>query len=231
MSTDKNARGRPRCGATKRDGSPCRHGAGWGTDHAGIGRCKLHGGSTPTHRRSAEVECQRRAVASLGLSLEVDPAEALLDAVHEAAANVAFLREIVSALPVHPEPDELVGSSRDSKGQIVQQWRHGEAGLYRNTFHVSGQPTGEARPNVLLTLYSEERDRLVRYAKAALDAGVEERRVRLAEAEAADLFAGIGQAIRAAAMTAQQAEVFQRSLADSLRARQPLVALGAGTVR
>ena len=34
------------CGATKRDGSgdACEQPAGWGTDHVGEGRCKLHGG-------------------------------------------------------------------------------------------------------------------------------------------------------------------------------------------
>lgn len=35
------------CNARKTDGSGhCRHEAGWGTDHFGMGRCKLHGGST-----------------------------------------------------------------------------------------------------------------------------------------------------------------------------------------
>ena len=34
------------CGAKTRDGTPCAHPAGWGTDHPGVGRCKLHGGST-----------------------------------------------------------------------------------------------------------------------------------------------------------------------------------------
>jgi len=36
------------CGAkTKGDGEPCKRPAGWGTDHPGVGRCKLHGGATP----------------------------------------------------------------------------------------------------------------------------------------------------------------------------------------
>lgn len=38
---------KPTCGAKTRSGGPCRHEAGWGTDHPGAGRCKLHGGSTP----------------------------------------------------------------------------------------------------------------------------------------------------------------------------------------
>lgn len=32
------------CGAKSRRGTPCRRPAGWGTDHQGAGRCKLHGG-------------------------------------------------------------------------------------------------------------------------------------------------------------------------------------------
>lgn len=35
------------CGAKTRSGTPCNQPAGWGTDHLGEGRCKLHGGSSP----------------------------------------------------------------------------------------------------------------------------------------------------------------------------------------
>jgi len=36
------------CGAkTKKSGEPCQKPAGWGTDHVGVGKCKLHGGATP----------------------------------------------------------------------------------------------------------------------------------------------------------------------------------------
>lgn len=43
-----------RCGATTRSGASCRHEAGWGTDHVGTGRCKLHGGSVPVGRASGQ---------------------------------------------------------------------------------------------------------------------------------------------------------------------------------
>jgi hypothetical protein len=39
------------CGARARSGKPCRRPAGWGTEHAGYGACKLHGGSTPNAAR------------------------------------------------------------------------------------------------------------------------------------------------------------------------------------
>jgi len=33
------------CGGECTDGTPCKRPAGWGTDHVGEGRCKLHGGN------------------------------------------------------------------------------------------------------------------------------------------------------------------------------------------
>ena len=38
---------KPKCEAKTRAGHPCRKPAGWGTDHNGTGRCKLHGGKSP----------------------------------------------------------------------------------------------------------------------------------------------------------------------------------------
>lgn len=38
--------GYPRCGAKTRAGTPCQQKAGWGTEHVGTGRCKLHGGKS-----------------------------------------------------------------------------------------------------------------------------------------------------------------------------------------
>jgi hypothetical protein len=63
-----------KCGGKlkRRDGT-CARPAGWGTDHPGTGRCKLHGGSTPSHRK-AGVEAQARAeLARLDLPPVEDP--------------------------------------------------------------------------------------------------------------------------------------------------------------
>lgn len=35
------------CAAKTRSGAPCQKEPGWGTDHVGQGRCRLHGGATP----------------------------------------------------------------------------------------------------------------------------------------------------------------------------------------
>lgn len=61
-----------KCGAKNRAGSPCARPAGWGTDHAGSGRCKLHGGAAPIkHGRYSKV-ARARLGEYLDL-LEADP--------------------------------------------------------------------------------------------------------------------------------------------------------------
>src|SRR5687768_3240460 len=59
------------CGArTRQTGQPCSRPAGWGTDHAGLGKCKLHGGASSgrppihgryslAHRRSLQAKVER----------------------------------------------------------------------------------------------------------------------------------------------------------------------------
>ena len=42
-------------------------------------------------------------------------------------------------------------------------------------------------PNILITMWGEERDRAVRFAKLALDVGVDERQVRISEQQGAML--------------------------------------------
>jgi hypothetical protein len=41
-----------KCEAKTRAGTPCRKPAGWGTDHVGQGRCRLHGGASLRGRAS-----------------------------------------------------------------------------------------------------------------------------------------------------------------------------------
>jgi hypothetical protein len=155
-----------RCGANTKRGAVCNKPAGWGTPY-GHGRCKLHDGATPTHLRAAERREAERAVAVFGVPREVDPQVALLEEVHRAAGHVAWLGEVVAHL---------------GKNKVVH-------GIVRTVQLPDGSRTVEARAaiNVWVKLYQEERDRLVRVAKAAIDAGVEERQVRLAEGQAQQL--------------------------------------------
>lgn len=202
----------PRCGAKTRNGTPCKRPAGAGTQHVGAGACKLHGGSVPNHQAKATRELAQRACMRLGIPVEINPADALLHAVWEAAGNVEFYRQLVEELEAHPEEGEY---SEDSEGKT--RYRPGKRGIYGETYHISGIPTGEATVHVLVQLYNEERDRLVKYSSEALRAGVEERRVRLAESEARVLFAAVGFALSEANLSLEQQDTIRRSIAIRLR--------------
>jgi hypothetical protein len=92
------------CGATTRSGGACARPAGWGTDHAGHGPCKLHAGSTPTvRRRYAQEEAIEHARVALDEIPEIDPLDAALVNVRIAHAVVAFHRAKIASL-------ETVGS-------------------------------------------------------------------------------------------------------------------------
>jgi hypothetical protein len=52
--SSKSGAGSSRCGANRKSGGTCGQAPGWGTDHPGVGTCKLHGGSTLTGRKHAE---------------------------------------------------------------------------------------------------------------------------------------------------------------------------------
>ena len=63
----------PICGAAKRQGGgPCTQKAGWGTDHVGEGKCKLHGGSSPI-KSGRYSNIKRERIRELTEQFEADP--------------------------------------------------------------------------------------------------------------------------------------------------------------
>lgn len=92
IETTGTGHGQGPCGARTRSGGTCGKTAGWGTEHVGIGRCKLHGGCTPTQVKTARAEQARQAVAAFGLPLDVEPHEALREELHR-AADLGFVRQ------------------------------------------------------------------------------------------------------------------------------------------
>lgn len=152
-----------RCGATTRGGGACKKPAGWGTPYK-TGRCRLHGGGTPTHLAAARAEQARRDVVTYGLPRDIDPAAALLEEVHRTAGHVAWLAAKIREL-----------SESELTWGITQETE-------KTATLIPGTDTKTAaRPNVWLDLYHRERAHLVKVSKAAIDAGVSERLVRLAE--------------------------------------------------
>jgi hypothetical protein len=172
--------------------------------------------------RSAEIEIARRECLSLGLSIVTDPTQALMDELWEAEANCQFYRQLVAQLPSHPGADEFIPPEDDGDNG---HWERGETGVYGRTYHVSGIATGEAKPHILVVLYNQERDRRRAVAEAMLRANVEERRVRMVEADAAKILRAQMTALLAVGL-GDRLEDFRRAFVDALRASEP-VALGS----
>lgn len=81
------------CGGKKRQGEgTCTRPAGWGTDHAGFGKCKLHGGCAPSSRIAA-VEAQARQVLA---RLDVPPVDDPLSELARIAGQVVAWKDMLA---------------------------------------------------------------------------------------------------------------------------------------
>ena len=162
--------------------------------------CVTHGGRTQAlsrrvtaYRNEQEAE---HAANMLGLvDFDISPTEALLQEVREAAANVAFFRARVQALvgerdlddPAHP----LIWGQSSEKSISASQFPG------TDEEHVAGAHTW-------FLMYQTERDRMTKAAQMALRAGVEERRIRLAETGADAILGRIRQILNALDLTPLQ---------------------------
>lgn len=131
--------------------------------------CGKHGGRSPQAIAAAEQrlaeEAALKVMRRFGGPIDTTPTEALLDTVKWTAGYVAWLREQVASIS---SDEKLVwGMTRRKSG-----------GEDRGTTH-------ESKPNVWLVLLGEWQDRLVKVCAEAIKAGIEERRVRLAEGQGA----------------------------------------------
>lgn len=165
-----------KCKARKTDGSPC-------PNYAMNGQlvCHAHGGrAAQSKAKAAERMSEQRAIKAMqtyGLPLDISPGDALLQEVRHTAGHVAWLREKVREL----EDSDLV-------------WGMTEQAEKKATEFEGVDTTYGAKPNVWVDLYMRERKHLIDVAKAALSAGIEERKVRLAEQQGAlvaDVIRGI----------------------------------------
>lgn len=123
--------------------------------------CMSHGGNAPQVRKAAERrlldESARRECDRLGILVEIDPAEALITAVWRAQGNLAYYEAQVAQLS-SPITTET-----------------GPGGAFKEA------------PHPLIVLYHEAEKWAANVAVSALRAGVEERRVRMAERDATQI--------------------------------------------
>lgn len=185
-------------------GDPCRRPAGWGTDHRGVGPCRIHLGSSPAHRvHGARVLADiqlRKELKAFAVPLEgpLDPQQTLLAMVREAAGNVAYLGARVRELSEkddHAREDTLIAedlesddahvSGRGTKWSRLTGYTRG-AGLFgpdivvdkEGDEHVVGE-----KERGMVKLYGEWVDRLAKFSKMALDAGIAKAQVELAKTQ------------------------------------------------
>lgn len=177
------------CGSPKRQDppGPCTRPKGWGTAHPGIGNCKHHGGSTPSHTKAAQTEQARRDVELFGAAKDIHPAEALLELVQWTAGEVDYWRQQVRQL----EEDELT-------------WGITEAVDKQSGEYPGEDTTRAAKPNIAYALLVDASNRLEKYSSAALKAGVDAALVRIAESQGARLFDAIEQILAALGLSDEQ---------------------------
>lgn len=140
---------------------PCRQSPVRGADV-----CYYHGGASPQIRRRIQEdkirEVAERELKQFGRKVVVDPADELLDLIAHTAGYVRFLRTKVDELD---HLDMGWGLSRQKEG--------GED--FGTTY--------EAKPNVWIQMLSEWSDKHSRLLVEALKLKLDERRVKIAEAQ------------------------------------------------
>lgn len=126
--------------------------------------CATHGGSAPQVKAAAQrryaLSEARGLVEAYGTELDVEPEEAIFSMIRVTAGNVILLQDLVAQLEPKLGPDGIAGRTGNER------------------------VTNEAKPHVLVSMYNEERDRLVRFSKVAAEIGLSDRMVRLAESQA-----------------------------------------------
>ena len=164
-----------KCTGHRRDGAPC----GSPRMH-GQTICRMHGGKAKQNLNAAarrlEDEVARAAVVTLGLPVDISPSDALLDEVRRTAGHVFWL---------------LAKVQSEDGGAFVPM-------------KSEDSHPGNGLQSVWYRTYQAERAHYVNVCAQALKAGVEERRVKLAEAQGEQV-AGVIRAILAdLGLTAEQ---------------------------
>lgn len=191
------------CKAHRRSGEQCGNHAIKGAEV-----CRMHGGSIPAVKaKAAQRVAEEKAAAKMRLfaaPVDIDPAQALLELVQWTAGEVRYWRAEVAAIAEN-SPHALVwGKAKSEEG-------FGPQGPVDTT-------TMEAAPPVAYRMLESAQDRLAKYAAAALRAGVEERRVRLAEDQGAAVAGVIRKILERLDLLEWQAELVPTIVPEELRA-------------
>jgi hypothetical protein len=155
-----------RCLGHNTEGGPCGRQAIDGSDV-----CPTHGARAPqvaaAAARRVETARAERAVATYGLSIAIDPFDAIMEEIARTYGHVKWLGEIIATMEVK---DLVWGKTLEEAGKGTGQ-KEGNTAKVRS----------EANINIWLALYKDERKHLVDVSKAAIQCGIAEREIRLLE--------------------------------------------------
>lgn len=221
----------PKCGArlskkTSTDQVPdaqddpfCKLPAGHGTSHPGFGYCKFHGGNTPAGKK-AGARAMGRAIIQERMRTfgdkddpalaTVTPEQALLEEVRRSVALVRWLEEKISAW----EFVDLESLTDADQAAVANIKGLGLPALTAETFKGTPYATDV---HSWLTLYREERDHMIRVSKLTIDAGIQERQVRLAEQQGLLLSSVIRSILAALNLSPEQHELVPQVVPQIIR--------------
>lgn len=187
--------------------------------------CGEHGGKFPQNRKKAEMRIAwhntegevAKLLAECDLP-EQHPIDGLLEVVRHTGAMMRLLSTLVSQLDLDPGEVKV---SIDDNGK-EKRYTYDDKGLFGyNT-------AGDQATHVLVTMYGMWADRYSRACKLALDANIDERIVRNAEATTNAVYTAITRSLEKANLTPQQAADFSKTLADEMRKLVGPLDLGRG---
>lgn len=208
----------------KEDGSPLCIGHRSGRPDVPCGRspikggtvCPSHGGSLG-HVKSKALEritfaSAEGEIAALLRSVDMPdqhPIEGLLEWVRHSSAMYRMLGHMVAELK--RDPSIRVFATVDDKGKEHTVKIADEDGIW-GVSH-----TGDAVPHVLVTLYRQWGETAAKAMKLALDAGIDERLVRIAENQTDEVFSALSRAVLVADLAPEQRQALMTALAEELR--------------
>jgi predicted transcriptional regulator len=179
--------------------------------------CSKHGGMATQVREAARRRYEFAAVeGEIGKLLrdadmpQQHPLDGLLEVVRHSGAMMRMLSLQCAALAERG----VVGVTDDDFGKPHYYMK--SEGL------VGVDHEGDGAPHVLVTLYERWSLLHMRACKTALDANIDERLVRNAEATSEKFFRVFAQAVEAADLTVEQQARLRNTLAAGLRAMSPI---------
>lgn len=170
-------------------------------------RCGRHGGNSPKAKAAAEQRTAQQQltqqVGTLGIREkypDIDPGQALLSEIQISHAHVQWLRTKVAEI----EPNELVWGITKTESGI------GPQGPVDTT-------TQEAGFHTWYQLYTREREHFAKLTTMALKAGIEARKIALAEQQGAMVARALQEIFGKLALSKQQAALLPTVVPAALR--------------